>query len=165
MGPEAVSPKHHYYDADDALNDKGLCIGLTVATADPWSYGLIATHIIKLIAESCTTVEDALKVFKRVPLCCPKNFFIADKNGDMAIVEHTSEKYKIIYHKNGILIQTNHFVDPELAKDDTVLICVPGHNTCLRYKEDLQKITAMKTHFKIWYVMKILGIPGSVVCE
>ena len=164
-GPADLSPKHHFYDADDALNDKGLFIGLTFASADPWSYGLIATHIIKLIAESCTTVEDALKVFKRVPLCCPKNFFIADKNGDMAIVEHTSEKYKIIYPKNGILIQTNHFVDPELAKDDTVLIRVPGHNTFLRYNEALQKTTAMKNHFKIGDVMKILGIPGTFVCE
>lgn len=164
-GPSTASPKYYFHDADDAVNDKGLFIGLTFAFADKWSYGLDSTHIIKLIAETCATLKDALDVFKRVPLCCPKNFFIADKNGDMAVVEHTSKRFKIVYSKDEILIQTNHYVDPELAREDTVLIHVPAHNTFLRYNEALKKISTRKDRFKFRDIVKVLGTPGTFVCQ
>lgn len=164
-GPRDSSPKYHFHDADDAINNKGLFIGLTFAFADQWSHGLVSTHIIKLIAETCSTLDDALKVFKSVPVCCPKNFFIADKNGDMAVVEHTSKKFKVLYPRNDILIKTNHYVDPDLAKEDTVLMHVPKHNTFLRYNEALEKINAGKDKFKFGDVIKILGTPGTFVCQ
>lgn len=164
-GPADSSPKYHFHDADDAINDRGLFIGLTFAFADKWAYGLVSTHIIKLIVETCTTVDDALKVFNRVPVCCPKNFFIADKNGDMAVVEHTSRRFRVLYPKDGVLVQTNHYVDPELAKEDTVLIHVPSHNTFLRYAEALQKINAKKDKFKFRDVIRVLGTPGTFVCQ
>ena len=119
----------------------------------------------KIIAETCETVKEAIKVFEKVPLCCPKNFFIADKNGDMAIVEHTSKKFKVLYPKDDILIQTNHYVDNELAKEDTVLKRVPIHNTFIRYYETLQKINLYKDKFKQDSAIKILGKPGSYTCQ
>ena len=163
--PKDANIEHQYHDADDALNDKGLFIGLTFAFADEWSYGLVSTHIIKLIAETCATVNDALKVFEKVPLCLPKNFFIADKNGEMVAVEHTSKKYRVVRPENGILIQTNHFIDPELAKEDTVLKHAPKHNTFLRYNEALQKLSGLKDQFKFEDIMEILGTQGTYVCQ
>jgi predicted choloylglycine hydrolase len=159
------APKHHFYDADDAINDKGLFIGLTFAFCDQWSYGLVSTHIIKLIAETCATVRDALDVFKRVPVCCPKNFFIADKNGDMVVVEHTSKRFKTVYPKNDILIQTNHYIDPELAKEDTVLVHVPKHNTFVRYNEALERISSGKEKCNFENLIGVLGTPGTFVCQ
>lgn len=157
--------KYFFYNADDAINDKGLFIGLTFAYTDQWSYGLSCIHIIKLIVETCSTVKDAIKVFEKVPLCCPKNFFIADKNGDMALVEHTSKKFKVIYPKDNILIQTNHYVDEELSKEDTVLKRAPSHNTFIRYYETLQKINFEKNTFEQDSVIKILGRKESYTCQ
>jgi predicted choloylglycine hydrolase len=161
----SVKPQYLFYNADDVINDKGLFIGLTFAYNDNWSYGLSCIHMTKLIAETCTTVQDALNTFKKVPLCCPKNFFIADKNGDMAVVEHTSKRFKILYPENDVLIQTNHYVDSELAKEDTVLNHKPTHNTFLRYYEVLQKINACKEKFQLSNVIKILGNIESCVCQ
>ena len=40
-GAEAgLNTKNWFYNADDAINDKGLFIGLTFAFADQWSYGI-----------------------------------------------------------------------------------------------------------------------------
>jgi predicted choloylglycine hydrolase len=163
--PATAKPKYLFYDADDAINDKGLFIGLTFAYADQWSYGISCTHVTKLIAEICETIKDAIGVFEKVSLCCPKNFFIADKNGDMAIVEHTSKKFKVLYPEDNILIQTNHYVDEELAKEDTVLKRVPDHNTFIRYYETLQKINFERAKFKQESVNKVLGRPGSYTCQ
>lgn len=165
-GSEAgTNIKNLFYNADDAINDKGLFIGLTFAYSDNWSYGLSCVHMTKLIAETCATVQEAIKVFEKVPLCCPKNFFIADKNGHMVIIEHTSQKFKVIYPKNGILIQTNHYVDPELAKEDTVLKRVPIHNTHLRYHETFQRINFSRNKFNLNKVINVLGKKGTYTCQ
>lgn len=164
-GPATAKARYLYYNADDAINDKGLFVGLTSAYNNKWNYGLSCIHIIKLIAETCQTIDEALNVFKKVPLCYPKNFFIADKKGDMAVVEHTSKRFKIVYPKDNVLIQTNHYVDYELGKEDTVLKERPTHNTFLRYFEALQKINEHKQRFKLSDAIKILGNVESCVCQ
>ena len=111
MGIGRVSeakPKYLVYTVDDAINNKGLFIGITFAFSDHWSHGLSSVHMTKLIAETCSTVRDALNLFNEIPLCCPKNFFIADTKGNMAVVEHTSKRFNVIYPTNKVLIQTNH---------------------------------------------------------
>ena len=163
--PAGAKLKYLFYNADDAINDKGLFIGLTFAYTDKWSYGLGCIHLIKLITETCETVNDALKVFEKVPLSDPKNFFIADKNGDMAIVEHTSKKFKVLYPKDNVLIQTNHFIDSELAKEDLVLKQKPTHNTYLRFDETLKNINIEKNNFNHDSIIKILGKKGSYTCQ
>ncbi len=160
-----TKPKYLYYNADDAINDKGLFISLTFAYNNKWSYGLSCIHMTKLIAETCSTLNEALKVFEKVPLCCPKNFFIADKDGEMAVVEHTSKKFKIIYPKNNVLIKTNHYIDPELAEEDTVLYDEPTHNTFIRYYETLQRVNKYKDNFRFSTIIKISGDKNSCICQ
>lgn len=164
-GAEAIKKEYLFYNVDDAINDKGLFIGLTFAYNDKWSYGISCIHMTKLIAETCETVDEALNVFKRVPLCCPKNFFIADKNGDMVVLEHTSKRFKIIYPKKGILIKTNHYLDPELVNEDKVLENIPTHNTFLRYYETLKEINERGDKFQFSDIINILGKPNSFVCQ
>ncbi|UCD09933.1 MAG: hypothetical protein JSU79_04650 [Dehalococcoidales bacterium] len=151
--------------AEDTINDKGLYVGLTFADNHRWSYGISSLHVCRLIAETCATVDEALTVFNRVPLCCPKNYFVADKKGDMALVEHTSERFKVLYPKNDILIQTNHYVDPELAEEDMALQDMPFTDTYLRYYEALQKLNMQKDKFRYTSVIKLLTEPGSHVFE
>ena len=54
---------------EDVINDKGLYMGITFADNHRWSFGLSSLHIGKLVAETCTTVDEALAVFGKVPLC------------------------------------------------------------------------------------------------
>jgi predicted choloylglycine hydrolase len=150
---------------EDAINDKGLYIGLTFADNHKWSFGLSSLHINKLIAETCTTVDEALAVLSKVPSCCPKNYFVADKHGDMAVVEHTSERYKVLYPKDDILIQTNHYAHPELAKEDMVLHDMPLSDTYLRYYEVLRNLNLQKEEFNYPRIIKLLTNPKSYIFE
>ncbi len=162
---ETAKPEYLFYYPDDVINDQGLFVGITFAFADQWSYGISCYYMTKLIAETCRTVQEAINVFNNVPICCPKNFFIADKYGDMAVVEHTSKKFRIVTPKDNVLIQTNHYVDPELAQEDTVLKRIPQHNTYIRYYETLQKIGIEKDKFDHDSIIEILGRPGSYTCQ
>ena len=84
---EDAQGKFLFYDAIDVINEKGLFIGITFAYGDNCSYGFSWKEITKYIGENCATVKEALAVFKKLPVGIPKNFFIADKNGEMAVVE------------------------------------------------------------------------------
>lgn len=149
--------------AEDTINDKGLYIGLTFASNHRWSYGISNIHICRLVAETCATVDEALAVFEKVPLCCPKNYFIADRNGDMAVVEHTSERFKVLYPKTDVLIQTNHYLDPELAEEDMALQDRPLTDTYLRYYETLLKLNLKKDTLRYPDIIRLLTEPGSYV--
>jgi isopenicillin-N N-acyltransferase-like protein len=161
MSPETATSEYYKYIAADTINDKGLFIGLTFAYAAQWAYGISNPFMAKLIAETCETVEEALNVFEKVPLCCPKNFLIADKNGNMAVVEHIAKKFKVLYPKDNILIQTNHYVDAELAEEDIGLKQNPTNTneSVIRYNETLRKVNLEKGKFNLSSIIKILGRP------
>lgn len=134
------------YTPIDSINEKGLFIGLTKAYHKDVSFGLFSTHIMKLISETCETVEDALKVFRKVPLAHPQNFFVADAKGDMVAVEHASgRKFDVVHpSRDGILIHTNHFLSKKFLDDDLVLDVDAKHNTFLRYYEAFLKINVIR---------------------
>ena len=164
-----TAPQYRSFIPEDAINDKGLFIGITFAFADQWSYGISSVHLVNYIAETCETVDDALAVFERIPACCPKNYFIADKNGNMVTVEHTAKRYKLVYPQDNVLIQTNHYIDPELTQEDTVLKRIPFHNTYVRYYETLQRINfqrcLLKEKFELDSILKILDDPATYTCQ
>ncbi|MCL5430357.1 MAG: C45 family peptidase [Candidatus Marsarchaeota archaeon] len=160
-----TNPKNLLYDPDDAINSKGLFIGLTYASYDAVACGINPTHMIKLVAETCDTVDEAVSVFKRTPVCLPKNFFIADRYGNTAVVEHAAKKFRVLYPKGDILIHTNHYQDPELAKNERVLKRYPTNTTYLRYYEVLRNANEKKNTFQFKDVIGLLGNMDNYVYQ
>lgn len=134
-GKREIDKKRMFFSPDDAINEKGLYIGLTFAYSHNWNYGINSIWVIKRIAETCETVEEAIKFFNDTPVSCPKNFFVADRFGNMAVIEHTSKAFRVRKPENGNLIITNHYVNKEMSKEDEVLTHNPFHNTFERYEE------------------------------
>ena len=130
-----------------------------------WNYGLQPSHMIRLISESCKNVDEALEIFKKIPLCYPKFFFIADKSGKMVVVEHDSNDATIRKPTNNMLIMTNHFIDENLKKEDKILVKYPEYNSKLRYNEVRQKLETKKVDFKFSDIIGILGDPNSHTCQ
>lgn len=126
---------------EDAINERGLYIGLTASKLREkyWNYGFSSYHMIRYIAEHCKTTREALATFRKIPLAVPKNFLIADRSGDIAVIEHASKDYRVLRPKNfkaaNYIVHTNHCLTPEYAKVDPVLQCNPSANTFLRYEE------------------------------
>lgn len=151
-----ISKEKLSHHAEDAINSEGLFIGLTFAHCDKWNHGIETGHIIRFIAENCSNVKEALQIFKKVPICGPKNFFIADKQGNIAVVEHTSKRYKILKPKQGYLIQTNHYIDKELSKEDSILYYKPNTNSFKRYNEVKKAITKNPKKIDLKKIREIL---------
>jgi predicted choloylglycine hydrolase len=140
------SAKHWGFACEDYINEKGLFIGLTFAHCNNIGFGLMPTHIMQLIALTCATTKEALAVFKKAPVAVPKNFFIADQSGDMAVVEHDSKTFRVIRpDSNGVLIHTNHYLSPNFQTEDMAIRVHPAHTTYLRYYEALHLIKSWPT--------------------
>lgn len=148
------NPEKTFYYASDAINNYGFYIGMTYASSNEWSFGVSVFHIARFIAERCKTVEEAIKLFDIVPVCTPKNFFMADKNGDMAVIEHTSQEHRVIKPSNGILIHTNHFLNSELAEDEKVDAKSTTHT---RYNRALKSIEPLKDKFAFHNILEVLS--------
>ncbi|MFH1511113.1 MAG: C45 family peptidase [Candidatus Woesearchaeota archaeon] len=151
--------RNKIFTVNDAINSRGLYIGLTYAFNSKYGYGLTSSHVIRLIVETCATVTDVLKLFEKVALCCPKNFFIADVSGNMAVVEHDSHRFKVIYPRKGILVKTNHYIDTDLAKEDEAPIVMSTSNSFLRYDKTMAGINSLGSRFEFSDIYEILGNP------
>ena len=101
----------------DVINNKYLFIGLTAVIGKMSSYGLTYFHFMRKLSESCSTIEDVIAKIKTIPLSGAKTFFVGDKSGRSIVIEHNGKfQYKILRQSDHLLIQTNHFVDPEFFK-------------------------------------------------
>lgn len=143
---------------EDAVNEYGLYIGLTYAHIDKWNYGLSPTHFIRYIVEHCRTTRQALNAFAKIPCAIPKNFLIADATGDLAVVEHAATRYAVRRPgPQGILIQTNHVVAPELQKFDHTLQDNPHPTSYVRYAEAEYLLRTQLPNFQftdLWPILR-----------
>jgi predicted choloylglycine hydrolase len=92
----------------DGINEAGLSIALAYGGRQETGVGFGITTILRYVLETCDTVEDALRVFNRVPSHMPYNIVVADAKGALASVE--------LYPGGGAkvqpqLIATNHQSD------------------------------------------------------
>ncbi len=119
---------------DDAWNEKGLYIGLNGGPGKKTGVGISNPHIIQLITEQCETVEQALPILERIPVPNSKIFILADKNGNLAVVEKSIEKGTRIRTSKQLVIATNHFINPDLASENSHLFQeTPFHSSFARY--------------------------------
>lgn len=152
-----VGKRSRKIHCEDAINEHGLYIGLTFAHIAKWGYGLSPGHMIRCIAEHCRTTRQALNVFAKIPCAVPKNFLIADADGDIAAVEHAARSYEVVRpDKDGLLVQTNHCLAPQLQKMDLVGKCHPASDTFLRCEEAKYLVKEQLPGFQFTDLWRIL---------
>lgn len=171
--------------AEDTVNEHGLYIGLTFAHINEWNYGLAPSHFLRLIAEKCKTTRQALNIFAKVPCAIPKNFLIADAEGNIAIVEHAAKSYEIVRpeviqlttteklqagstrgktrelcvqkstHLGKLAIHTNHCLSPKLLSQDQAVRSLHT-DSFLRYSETDYLVREQLPNFQFTDIWRIL---------
>lgn len=92
----------------DGVNQEGLVIGLHFVSNTGYTKGLSPWTSIRMVLDSCTSVEDAVIMLKEIPHAACYNFSIGDRQGNQAIVEASPEKV-IVRRGDSILTCVNHF--------------------------------------------------------
>ncbi len=76
-----------FLQMEDGCNHKGLAIGLTSVFTPAPRPGLTAGLVLRLLLETCENVAQALDTLKVLPLGSNQTFTLADRGGEVALVE------------------------------------------------------------------------------
>ncbi|WP_397538449.1 C45 family autoproteolytic acyltransferase/hydolase [Rummeliibacillus pycnus] len=105
----------------EGVNEKGLVIGLHFVSHHDYSVGLSAWTSIRMVLDTCTTTDDAIQMLKEIPHSACYNFSMADRNGDIAVVEATPSKV-VIRRDPELLSCVNHFQEEDLKQKNRTVI-------------------------------------------
>ncbi|MGE5677796.1 MAG: C45 family autoproteolytic acyltransferase/hydrolase [Pseudomonadota bacterium] len=90
-----------YVQMEDGVNEHGLAAGLTFVYPKLRKPGLNAGMLVRYILEKCRTTEEALVALKGLPIASAQTITLADKKGDIAVVECNPMKVVVIKPEKG----------------------------------------------------------------
>ena len=98
----------------DGINEKGLFIGeMSIVDATfgtnywrdyPMTPSVYSFHMMRVVLDTCASVEQAVALFKRVPVWFLRDlwhFFLADASGDFALVEWSRDRELAVTRQHG----------------------------------------------------------------
>lgn len=96
------------------INETGLAVADThVYSTDPGP-GLPDYALMMHLLEAHDSVSSALDYLRSVPRLGRNNLIMADSSGCLAVFESGSSRYGLFETCDGTLVNTNHFVSPEM---------------------------------------------------
>ncbi len=95
---------------EDGVNEHGLAVGMNFLANKYRKPGLNTGMAVRYILETCETVREAVDLLKEMPLSSAQNIMLADKSGDMRVVECSSLKMAV-RTSDSFLVSANHFMD------------------------------------------------------
>jgi len=111
-----------YYDG---INERGLAIAWTgvFTLKSEVAPGMLMFFVTKLVLERCSSVKEAVKLIKNIPIASATNFIILDRNE--AVVIETTSKHKVIrkpekMNRGNFIIMTNNFISPKMKRYDII---------------------------------------------
>lgn len=102
---------------EDGINEKGLAIAVTGVFGKYTNKAGVWDHIaVRAVLDRCKNVQEALKLLKEIPHLYAKNFLLADKRNQIAIVEADQHNFEITYPEEGFGVITNHFTSSNMKR-------------------------------------------------
>lgn len=153
---------------EDGVNEKGLAIAMTGVSEKNIKPGVSFCLLVRAVLDKCSTTEEATKLLANAKICSADNFLIADRKGDLAVVEASPEKIRVRRPSKGddFIVCTNHFVLPEMQEmenleDRTKL----NWDTLPRYETISRMLRERKSKIDVQYAQNILSNHGGYVCS
>lgn len=101
-------------EIEDGVNEFGFAAGLTFVYPSSIKPGLNGGVIVRCLLESCKNVKEGIEKLKNLTISSSQNILMADRYGDMALVECNCENINIIRQKNNFLCCSNDFNSTEM---------------------------------------------------
>ena len=113
-----------FINGEEGINEHGLAVAMTfvMTSLENIQAGFNSCFIVRYLLEKANSTENALLLLMKLPVASNSNILIADKNGEMIVVECTpSEKRirKAVSRDNGKIVCTvNSFTSDEMKRHD-----------------------------------------------
>lgn len=113
-----------WFGRTDGINEHGLCISMSNAAPGITANcnGLEFWVVIRVVLDSCTTVNEAIVLIDSIPTSTYTNFIVVDRSANAALIEVAGSKksFQRIYSTDSMqyLCATNHFKGKQMQKYD-----------------------------------------------
>ena len=151
---------------EDGVNEYGLATGLTFVYPKIRKAGLNAGMLVRYFLEKCRTVEEVLEKIKNLPIASAQTITLADKTGDMAVIECNPEKIKIIYPKENenFVVSANNFYSSEMEEYRNPK-GLDDWKSDERYKTAYTALKENKNNYSFEFVKNILSGKYGFMCQ
>jgi predicted choloylglycine hydrolase len=99
---------------EDGVNEKGLAIAMAWVAPKAVKPGIDFILLTRCVLDKCVNVKEALRILTEAHHVAANNYLLADKEGNMAVVEACPGKVRIRKPEDGFIVCTNHFVHDEM---------------------------------------------------
>ncbi|GAA0194017.1 C45 family autoproteolytic acyltransferase/hydolase [Fulvivirga kasyanovii] len=125
----------------DGINQKGLSVAISFVNGTESQPGITFHFVVRKILETCSTTKDAIKLIERTKVSAANNFLIADKTGDIAVVEAAPQGNRVRRpdKKENYILITNQFISPEMEQFD---------RGGVKWSKSLERYDALKDSLK-----------------
>ncbi len=115
-----ISQSDVFIGRSDGINEKGLAVAMSFVNGTEIQTGISFHFIVRKILEDCENTKQAIELIQKAKVSSANNFLLADKNGEIAVVESAPQKsYVRRPEKNERFIYiTNEFKTSEMLPYD-----------------------------------------------
>ncbi len=154
-----------FIEMEDGINEYGLAVGLTFVYPTIIKAGLNAGMLVRYLLEKCQSTKEALSLLKKIPIASQQTLTIADRSGDIVVVECNSEKVEIMTpdDENDFVVATNRFhldIMKPFNHDE-----VDDWRAEERYLVASHTLEAYKDHFSLDLMKDILAGKYGFMCQ
>ena len=113
-----------FINGEEGLNEHGLAVAMTfvMTRLEKIRPGFNSCFIVRYLLEKANNTEMAMSLLMELPIASNCNILLADKNGDMVVVECTPTQKRVrgaVTSDNGNIVCTvNSFISDEYAPYD-----------------------------------------------
>ncbi len=159
-----------FINGEEGINEKGLTVAMTfVGTKlEDIRPGFNAVFIVRYLLEKANDVNDAKELLFKLPISSNCNILLADKSGDMFVIECTPDKKTIrepikINDKLSVICTVNNFVSESMKKYEWDEI--DEYNTTERYNNVINAFEKYNDEDIIEYIKEILKGNKGFMCQ
>lgn len=115
-----ISQSDVFIGRSDGINENGLSIAMSFVNGTEVQPGIGFHFVIRKVLENCSNTEQAIKLVQETKVASANNFLIADKSGDIAVVESAPQKNIVRRPKKNenFIYITNQFITKEMKPFD-----------------------------------------------
>lgn len=158
-----------FINGEEGLNKEGLAVAMTFVATELKDIhpGFNAVFIVRYLLEKAGNTKEALQLLSNLPVASNCNILLADKNGDMVVVECTStiktiRKPIAINEGLKVICTTNCFVSDDMKQfereDET-------YKSLERYNNVINAFKDYSGQYVVGYIEEILKGDHGFMCQ
>lgn len=150
-----------FVEIEDGVNEYGFSVGLTfipIKNVEPgFNVGILTRYLLK----KCKTVNEALGYIQKLPIASGGTLTMADKTGNIAVIELSPQKIVVRRGEKGFVCSTNVYISEEMKQYESDVFD--------NWKAETRYMTlrnALERHkYSIDFSKELLGGKYGFICQ